>query len=98
MKSLLGSQEFAKCNFCLGWYDVTHHTAGILANLHICGGCFDKCRKSRQFRVIKPKTLDVFEVQLRKCLLGEVEMPASSSLGQLLEIIDGYETEKQVEC
>lgn len=98
MKSLLGTQELAKCNFCLSWYDITHHSAGLLVNLHICSGCFDKCRKSRQFRVVRPKSLEVYEISLRKCLLGEIELSDANSLGQLLEVMEVYERENKNEC
>lgn len=67
MKSWCGTQQLAKCNFCLEWYDITsqHYTA--LTNLYVCPGCFDRCRKSSHFRVVQPKTMNVYEVLFKKC-------------------------------
>lgn len=77
---------------------MTQSLVSSQANLHMCGGCFDKCRKSRLFRVVKPKTLEVFEVRLRKCLMGEVEITNTSSLELLLEAVDNLESEQNSDC
>jgi hypothetical protein len=93
MKSFLGSQQLAKCNFCLNWYDITNQHYSALTDLYVCPACFDRTRKGSHFRVVQPKSMNVYEVQLRKCMGMEFEVLRGVG-GELLELVDKWEREQ----